>query len=369
VKASRSVDRRVERVRRSMDSQELAALIAFAPADCRYLTGFTGEAAAVVVTRNDLALVSDSRFTVQAAEEVPHTRLLLSDNGSDDVLIDFLLQSPAMCDQSQTIGIESGHLTVKRWERLRQQLDEKNFGWRLVDGLVEQARRIKFADELEAMRAAGALTASVMTHLESIPVVGRTERDIALELELYLRRRGSEGIAFTFIVAAGPRGAMPHGEASDAVIPPDALLVVDLGSVVDGYASDLTRTYATGDVTEELRAAYEAVMVAQAEAVAAVRAGIACRDVDKVARDRLASAGLADLFVHSLGHGVGLEIHEGPSLSSRSDDVLEAGMVVTVEPGVYLPGRGGVRIEDSVLVTSEGAEILTECPRELRRLR
>jgi Xaa-Pro aminopeptidase len=228
---------------------------------------------------------------VQAAEEVPHTRLLLSDNGSDDVLIDFLLQSPAMCDQSQTIGIESGHLTVKRWERLRQQLDEKNFGWRLVDGLVEQARRIKFADELEAMRAAGALTASVMTHLESIPVVGRTERDIALELELYLRRRGSEGIAFTCIVAAGPRGAMPHGEASDAVIPPAVLLVVDLGSVVDGYASDLTRTYATGDVTEELRAAYEAVMVAQAEAVAAVRAGIACRDVDKVARDRLAYCG------------------------------------------------------------------------------
>ncbi len=366
---AQSVEMRVERVRRYMESEGLAALVALAPADCRYLTGFTGEAAAVVVTLDDLALISDSRFTVQAAEEVPHTRLLLSDNGRDDPVVDFLSQTLPPRHDGPTIGIESGRLTVKRWEGLRAQLDGERLAWRLMDGLVERARRVKFADELEIMRAAGALTASVMAHLESIPVVGRTERDVALELELYLRRRGSEGIAFTFIVAAGPRGAMPHGEASDAVIPPDALVVVDLGARVHGYASDLTRTYATGQVTDELRAAYEAVRTAQAEAVAAVRAGVACREVDKIARDHLAAEGLGDLFVHSLGHGVGLEIHEAPSLSSRSDDVLEVGMVVTVEPGVYLPGRGGVRIEDTVVVTSEGAEILTECPRELRYLR
>lgn len=364
-----SASQRLARVRSLMVKDGLNALVAFAPADCRYLTGFTGEAASVVVTGDDLAIVSDSRFTVQAGHEVPGTRFLLADDGRDDPAVQFLSEALGGADLTGKVGVEGGRLTVKRWEKLQSRLDEAGLDWEVVDGIVEQARLVKFSDELEAMRAAGRLTASALAYLETIPVVGRSERDVALDLEMFLRSRGSEGVAFTFIVAAGERGAMPHGEASEAVIMPDTLVVFDLGAVVDGYASDITRTFATGPLDGELVAAYELVRAAQELGVAAVKPGVACKDVDKVARDHLTGGGMGEYFVHSLGHGVGLEIHEGPGLSARSQDVLEEGMVVTVEPGVYLPGKAGIRIEDTVVVSTAGAEILTEFPRELRSLR
>ena len=376
-----SIDERLQRIRGLMREEGVSALIAFAPADCRYLTGFTGEAASAVVTMDDLALVTDSRFTVQAEEEISGTRVLLADDGRDEPASRFLTgtlglpsagaggegsgdASPARLP----VAVDAGRLTVKRWERLQVLLEESGLTWRLVEGLVEKARLTKFPDELAAMRAAGALAASAFAYLETLSVVGRSESDVALDLELFLRRHGSEGVAFPFIVAAGPRGAMPHAEASDAVIETGQLVVFDLGAVIDGYASDITRTYATGRLDMELKEAYEQVRAAQAAALAAARSGIPCKALDKVARDHLAEAGMADRFVHSLGHGVGLEIHEGPGVGPRSTDVLEEDMVITIEPGVYLPGRGGVRIEDSVVITASGAEILTEYPRELRIL-
>lgn len=369
-----SHDKRLDRVRGSMKAEGASALMVFAPADCRYLTGFTGEAASVVVTMDDLALVTDSRFTVQAAEEIPGTRVLIADDGRDEPVGRFLSESlsseaGAAPSPLPLVAVDAGRLTVMRWERLRTMLEQNNLGWKLVEGLVEKARSTKFADELVAMRAAGSLAASAFAYLETLSVVGRTERDVALDLELFLRRSGSEGVPFSFIVAAGPRGAMPHGEASHSVIEKGQLVVFDIGAVIDGYASDITRTYATGPLDQELRDVYESVRGAQAAAMAAASSGVSCKELDKIARDHLAEAGMADRFVHSLGHGVGLEIHEGPGVGPRSTEVLEEGMVVTIEPGVYLPGHGGVRVEDSVVVTASGVEVLTEYPRDLRTLR
>ena len=372
-----SMDERLQRVRGLMLEEDVSALMVFAPADCRYLTGFTGEAASVVVTAEELALVTDSRFTVQAEEEIPGTRVLLVDDGRDEPAGRFLREVAAEPSAGAAgeaspprppVAVDAGRLTVKRWERLRESLEESGLEWKLVEGLVEKARLTKFPDELAAMQAAGALAASAFAYLETLSVVGRSERDVALDLEVFLRRHGSEGVAFPFIVAAGPRAAMPHGEASEAIIETGQLVVFDIGAVVDGYASDITRTYATGRLEAELAEAYELVRSAQAAALAAAGSGVPCKELDKIARDHLAKGGMADRFVHSLGHGVGLEIHEGPGVGPRSTEVLQEGMVVTIEPGVYLPGRGGVRIEDSVVVTASGVEVLTEYPRELRIL-
>lgn len=364
------LEQRLTRARGLLREEGIEALVSFGVADCRYLTGFTGEAAAVVLTGTESILISDSRFTIQAAEEAPGAKLFLSGDGRDDQIPEILREClQGMGGRVPTVGFDPDHLTVKRWEHLRGLLEKAGtVRWKLTGGLVERCRLVKFPDELEAMRVAGRMAAQAFAYLETIPVVGRSERDVALDLEVFLRRQGSEGVAFPFIVAAGPRGAMPHAEASAAIVEPGGLVVLDIGAVVDGYASDITRTFATGTVAADLARAYELVREAQALAVAAIRPGLSGREVDGLARNHLEAGDMAALFVHSVGHGVGLEVHEGPRLSSRSDDVLEAGMVVTVEPGVYLPGQAGIRIEDTVLVTAEGADILTEWPRGLRTL-
>ena len=369
--AQRSLEQRLTRVRQLLVDESLDALVSFGPSDCRYLTAFTGDAVGVVLTADESVLISDARFTIQAAEESPEARFALAGDGRDELIVEVLADMAREREDGTVVaGFDPDHVTVRRWERLRQLLENTgSIRSELAGGLVERCRRVKFQDELEAMRTAGRLVVEAFAYLETIPVVGRSERDVSLDLEVFLRRKGSEGVAFPFIVAAGARGAMPHADASAAIIEPGQLLVLDIGAVVDGYASDITRTYATGSVSPHLVQAYEVVREAQALAVAAVRNGIACRELDRIARDRLEAAGLGDRFVHSLGHGVGLEVHEGPGLSSRSDDTLETGMVVTVEPGVYFAGEAGVRIEDTVVVEAEGSEIITEWPRDLRFLR
>ena len=366
---TRSHDLRLQRVRQRMAREGLTAIITLGKADCLYLTGFTGEAASVCVTEGDMVLFTDPRFTVQAEQEAPLARLEIFTEGRDDLLpgvLEELLQSEG--GDQQVVGIDPTYLTVKRWDNLRPLLEQAGLQWKLVGDVVESCRQVKFPDELEAMRASATLVTSAFEYLESSRVIGRTELDVALDVEMFLRKNGSEGVAFPFIVATGARGAMPHAEASDAMIQAGQLIVFDLGTVVGGYASDVTRTYAAGPIDEELRTAYLLVQEAQAAAVAAARAGVPCKALDAVARDYLAEGGLADRFVHSLGHGVGLEVHEAPNVSLRSQAVLESGMVVTIEPGVYFPGQGGIRIEDTVVITEDGAEILTDWPRELRFL-
>lgn len=362
--------RRVENLRERLKREGIAALVVFDSTDIRYLTGFTGEAGALFVGQNEVVLLTDGRFVVQAAEQAPSVRAEVgSGSGAERVLeVVEQLAAGAAAPENWVLGVDTKCLMVDPWERLRGALDEAGIRWRLVHDFLQPLREKKSPDEIEALRASGTLVVRAFEYLETLSVVGRSERDVALDLEVFLRRNGSNGVAFPFIVAAGQRGAMPHAEPSEAKIEPGQLVVFDIGAVVGGYCSDITRTYATGDIDDELARAYEAVRDAQAQTVAAVRAGAACKHLDGLARDCLQRAGFGEFFVHSLGHGVGLEVHESPSVSLRSETVLESGMVVTIEPGVYLPGKGGIRIEDTVAVGDTAGEILTEWPRELRVL-
>ncbi|HLA80031.1 MAG TPA: aminopeptidase P family protein [Thermoleophilia bacterium] len=366
---SHAIELRLSRVRRRLLEEDLAALVVLGEADCRYLTGFSGETASVCLTPDDVVLFTDPRYEIQAGEQAPLARLVVFSEGRDDLLPAVMAEILAGSKHgSHVLGVDSTWLTVNRWDKLRPKLDEAGVQWRLVSDIVETCRQVKFPDELAAIRAAAALATRAFQYLEGRQVVGRAERDVALDIEVFLRENGSEGVAFPFIVAAGERGAMPHAEASNALIEPGQLVVFDLGTMVDGYASDVTRTYATGPIDDDLIAAYAMVREAQASAVAAAKAGVPCKDLDALARGHLAGGGLAQLFVHSLGHGVGLEVHEGPNLSQRSESILESGMVVTIEPGVYFPNRGGIRIEDTIIIHGGAAEVITDWPRELRFL-
>jgi Xaa-Pro aminopeptidase len=233
-------------------------------------------------------------------------------------------------------------------------------------GLIEELRAIKDSGELDRLRAAAKLADEALTEVLERGLVGRTERDVALDLEVTMRRRGAERASFEPIVAAGEHSALPHASPRDVEIPAGTLVVVDWGAELDGYASDCTRTFATGEVDPRDREIYETVLVAQEAALAAVRPGPTGREVDAVARAVIDGAGHAEHFGHGLGHGVGLEVHEGPRLSQDAKTALEPGMVVTVEPGIYVPGGVGVRIEDLVAVTEDGHEVLNGLPKDLR---
>jgi Xaa-Pro aminopeptidase len=350
-------DGRIERLRRSLEDEGLAACVFFGLKNIRYLTGFGGSAGVLLVMRDEVLLVSDFRYRLRAAAEAPSVRFVEVNDQLRDAL-------PGLLERvSGPVGVEDSHLTVQQWRRLEEGFEGAEH--RFVNGLVERLRMVKSAPELEALRDSCSLVSRVVASVAEESVVGRSEQEMARALEMRARGWGSEAVPFDFIVAAGPRGAMPHAEPGPEPIPPGVLLVVDIGTARGGYASDMTRTFATGPVGDKEKEIYEAVRRAQEVGRRAVRPGARCADVDRSAREVIADAGYGQYFQHSLGHGVGLEVHEGPRLSSLSDEVLEEGMIVTVEPGIYLPELGGVRIEDTVLVTATGCEVLTSFDRGL----
>ncbi len=329
------------------------ALWVSGPANVRALSGFSSSSdGKVLVTAGEATLYTDARYTVQAREESPLTL--------------FVARPPetyahaASAVKGLRVGFEAEHLTVAGLEDLRAHWDAALVPTR---GLVEALRLVKTAEEVQAIRDAQGVADRVFGEVRPMIRAGVRELDVALELELGLRRAGAS-VGFDVIVASGPRGAMPHGVASERVIEDGDLVTVDFGARLKGYHSDMTRTVAVGTPTEEMRRVYHAVLEAEEAAVAAVRPGVRAADLDALARGILERHGLGEAFAHSLGHGVGLNIHEGPSLRGGSEDMLEAGMVVTVEPGAYLPGVGGVRIEDLVLVTEGGCEVLSHAPKE-----
>jgi Xaa-Pro aminopeptidase len=263
------------------------------------------------------------------------------------------------------VGFDDATMSVRDHARLAE-LAPPNVELVRAGGLVEELRAIKDAAELEKIRAAARLADEALRDVLGRGLAGRTERDVALDLEFTIRRMGAETVSFPPIVAAGEHGALPHATPRDVEIPRGVLVVIDWGAQLDGYASDCTRTYATGEPDPRDREVYELVRNAQEEALAAVRPGPTGREVDSVARDMIVAAGHGEHFGHGLGHGVGLAVHEGPRLAQSSETVLAAGMVVTVEPGVYIPGGVGVRIEDLVAITAEGNDVLTSLPKELQ---
>lgn len=345
------------------DCPSAQAVLVTHPPDVRYLTGFTGSNAAVVLPLarpRAAVLFTDGRYTQQAREEVRGARVVVAKGPV----------SRAACAWMEQHGVrrcafDADHTTVSALDATRQAVSgNMRRGFFVpVAAPVARLRQVKDADEVRRMQAAADLGCGLFERLMATLAPGRTEVEIAAELELGARRAGAEGMSFETIVASGARSALPHGTATRQRLPRRGFVVLDFGVVLDGYCSDMTRTVHLGAATQAERAAFDAVLEAQMAAVEAVRPGAACGEVDSAARGVLRRSRLARYFTHSTGHGVGLEVHEGPRIAEGETQALAPGMVVTVEPGVYLPRRFGVRIEDMVLVTETGHRVLTRGPK------
>jgi len=325
----------------------------------RYLTGFTGSNGAALIGPDRRVFLTDFRYVEQAASEV--------DSSFERHIIrtGFFEELPALLpDGALRLGFEDRHVTVYQHATLGEKLPS---AVELVAaGMpVEALRAVKDAKEVQRIRAACELADAALREILEQGIAGRTETEIALALEDAMRHRGASAASFDTIVASGPHGALPHASPREVTIGDDQLVVIDWGAVLDGYCSDCTRTVASGEVGEQARIVYDLVLEAQLGGLEQVRPGVSGRDADAAARRIIDAAGHAEHFGHSLGHGVGLEVHEKPTLSGRSDDVLQDGNVVSCEPGVYVPGELGVRIEDLCVVTPSGREVLTEIPKEL----
>ncbi|MGB9184755.1 MAG: Xaa-Pro peptidase family protein [Solirubrobacteraceae bacterium] len=343
-----------------LDEAELDLLLVTNLVNVRYLTGYTGSNGLALVGPETRLFVTDFRYVEQAAVEVEPS---FERRRSQFELFDALTAELPTGDLR--MGFDDANLTVRQHARLGELLPGRV---ELVGaaGLVERLRAIKDPEETEYIRAAAAVADAALTHVLEAGLAGRSEREFALALETAMREQGAQRPSFDAIVAAGPHGALPHATPRDVAITSGELVVIDWGAEVDGYCSDCTRTLAAGEPTAQAREVYELVLSAQLTGLEAVRAGADGRAVDAAARAVIEAAGHGDNFGHGLGHGVGAEIHEAPRLSARSEDELQSGNVVTVEPGVYLSGQLGVRIEDLVVVTDEGCEILTSLDKTLR---
>ncbi len=350
---------RMRRLEELIAERELDLLLVTDLVNVRWATGFTGSSAVAVVGPDVRTFVTDFRYLTQSAEQVPDFERTIAQS---DLLAGAAGTLPG--DGPLRLGFDDATMAVKTHAHLRERLRD-DIELVPAGGLVEELRAIKDADEVAKIREAALLADAALRAVLSKGLAGRTERDVALDLELEQRRRGAEAVSFPPIVASGAHGALPHAEPRDVEIPSGTLVVIDWGCQLDGYCSDCTRTYATGQPDPRDREVYEIVQRAQEAALAAVRPGPTGREVDAVARELIAAAGHGEHFGHGLGHGVGLAVHEAPRLSATSDAKLVAGQVVTVEPGVYLPGAVGVRIEDLVVVTEDGCEVLSGLPKDL----
>lgn len=339
----------------------LDAIVLFYLPHIRFLCGFSGTDGVLVATLEEITFLTDSRYTTQARSQVSADRILEYSNQIPSV-IDCLRQAGV-----KRIGFEAATLAYSKWEKLAKESGSE-FDWIPVDEPLQRLRCCKRLPEIEKLRQAASLAAKGFESIVDMIRPGCVERDIALELEFSLKRKGADEKAFDFIVASGPRGAMPHGIASEKVIEQGELVTIDYGVVKDGYHSDETVTVAVGEITSDLRRIYDIVLAAHDAAIDKLHAGMKLKALDAVARDLIASAGYGEYFGHGLGHGVGLEIHEYPAISPRATGLVEPGMVLTIEPGIYVPGLGGVRIEDTLLVTDTGYEILTQLPKAFRTL-
>jgi Xaa-Pro aminopeptidase len=350
---------RAARLAEGLPAIDADAIVVTNLVNLRYLTGYTGSNGLAVIGPETRVFLTDFRYQEQSAAEVDPSfdRRILT--------LDLLAGIPELlAPGAERLAVEDGNMTVRAHEHLRELLPDAVALVPAGDA-VEALRAVKEPGEIERIRAASQVADAGLRQLMAEGLVGRTEAAVADSLERAMRVHGATGLSFPSIVAAGPHGALPHAQPRDVEISAGELVVIDWGAVLDGYCSDCTRTLATGELDDESHAVYELVLEAQLAGLKAVHAGVSGRDADGAARAVIEAGGHAEHFGHGLGHGVGMEVHEAPRLSQRSDSVLANGNIVTVEPGVYLPGRLGVRIEDLVVVTDSGCEILTGVPKEL----
>ncbi len=350
------MNQRLSKLNAHLAEWDLDAMLVTHPENRRYLSGFTGSAGILVIKPDEAVLASDFRYYEQVAREAPEFRLAKIETKLADLL-------PGLLEELgvKRLGFEIEHVTVAQhheWSHLTGDVE-----WLEMKEMVERIRAVKEEEEIEALRASAALTDAAFAHLLEVICPGMAETQVAWEIEAYMRGHGASKVAFDLIVAAGPNGARPHARPGDHIIQEGEPIVVDIGCVLDGYCSDMTRTFSLGKPSARYLEVWQIVLNAQEAAEAAIRPGVTGVEADALARQVIEQAGYGEQFGHGLGHGVGIAVHEKPRASRLSEDMLEAGMTLTVEPGIYFPGEFGVRLEDLVVVQPGGIELLTHSPK------
>lgn len=347
--------KRIANLRELFLSTQIDGLLVTNPINIRWLSGFTGSYGHLLVTAEKVTLATDSRYWIQARLEAPDVELF-ADNRDSKSLVAFLAPY-----ESCRLGFESDYVT---WEFGTELQNFKNITWVPVSQLVSSLRQRKYPEEITAIKMAASITDRAMDSVPTIVKTGITEIELAWQIEKTMREDGASGVAFPLIVAFGSNSALPHHDPSDRKLKVGEIVLVDIGAEMNGYKSDMTRTFYYGPNNDEFNKIFDIVLAAQANALAGIWAGSNSCDPHNLAMDVIAQAGYGDKFSHGLGHGVGLDIHEQPMLSFRREPVsLEPGMVITIEPGIYIEGWGGIRIEDLVVVTDEGFEYLSFSPK------
>jgi Xaa-Pro aminopeptidase len=349
---------RIDKLRLAMRHAKVDALLVIHMPNVRYLCGFTGSSGSLLVTKDHVVLFTDGRYTQQAKSEVKNASVKVA-KGSP-----LLAAIGALAGRGKVLGFEAERMPVAIWREINSALPR---GWKLRprSGILERLRMIKEPAEIELIRRAVKLGSHLFRDALAAIRPDTPENVVAAEIEYAARKAGAEKMSFETIVAGGKRSALPHGVASAAPLPKRGFVLLDFGVILAGYCSDMSRTLHVGTPNTRSRHFYQAVLDAQLKAIESVRAGVPASQVDRAARGVLGKAGVGKFFTHSCGHGLGLEIHEPPRLGKGQQELLQSGMVVTVEPGAYLPGEGGVRIEDVVVVTQHGCEVLTPTKKEL----
>ncbi|EOP66905.1 xaa-Pro dipeptidase [Bacillus cereus VDM006] len=348
---------KIERLRSAFDEAGIDGIVLTNEYSRRYMANFTGTAGVVLISKERALFITDFRYVEQASKQavgyeiVQHSGLILDEVAKQVKELGI-----------QKLGFEQDTLTYSSYVTHNEAIEAEFIP---TSGLVEKLRLIKTDSEIKILKEAAQIADAAFEHILSFIRPGVSEIEVSNELEFFMRKQGATSSSFDIIVASGLRSALPHGVASEKVIEKGDFVTLDFGAYYKGYCSDITRTIAVGEPSDKLKEIYTIVLEAQLHGVNGIKAGLTGREADALTRDYITEKGYGEYFGHSTGHGIGLEIHEAPGLAFRSDTVLEPGMAVTVEPGIYIPGVGGVRIEDDIIVTSEGNEVITKSPKEL----
>ncbi|SNZ10748.1 Xaa-Pro aminopeptidase [Terribacillus aidingensis] len=345
------------KLRALMEKKNVDALIVTSAQNRRYISGFTGSAGLLVITKAKQLFITDFRYMEQAAEQAPDFELIEHKQSIVQEAADQLQQAGV-----QQVGFEHEDVTFALYQQFQHAVKAELVP---ASGLIEELRLIKSESELAIMKTAAEIADAAYTHILTFVKPGMKEIDVSNELEFFMRKQGATESSFDTIVASGYRSALPHGVASGKEIQKGELVTLDYGALYNGYCSDITRTFAVGEISEKLREIYDIVLEANLRGVAGVKPGITGKEADALTRDYITEKGYGQYFGHSTGHGLGMDVHESPALSFRSDTVLKPGMVVTVEPGIYIPEVGGCRIEDDLVLTADGSERLTFSTKDL----
>lgn len=352
------MEKRLNALRKELQLRDLDAMLVTSPTNRRYMSGFTGSAGNVLVTANQAMLITDFRYIEQATAQAPLYQIVKHPGLIQETIAELLVEH-----QIKKLAFEEEDVTYKKYRSFHDAFGKCELV--ATSSIVENLRIVKDASEIAIIEQAIAIAEQAFTRLLPEIKAGVSEKQLAIKLENYMRELGAEGASFTIIIASGERSSLPHGTASDKLLASGELVTFDFGALYQGYISDITRTVAVGEIDAKQQEIYNIVLEAQLNALAKIKPGMTGREADSFTRDVIEQYGYGENYGHGTGHGIGMDVHEAPTISVRGETVLEPGMVITVEPGIYLPGIAGVRIEDDVLITENGIRVLTKLPKDL----